>query len=192
MPEIYLECKKSTVNFYDETMLRYIQASYIIISLIWIVIIFYLGFHKVSWPGKLILLFPYLVFIISYANLNCITKEVESEVLNSNVLSYILIVIVIIINWNQLRSKPIYFKVIFVALTLAVLSLIDFWVSPRLLPLFKHIKTSLNTLSLTLTVYALYIFYEKSLKFDDSTDTDVSRTATTDRTKFRGSTFNTI
>lgn len=147
-------CRTSVIN---------IQVVYIIFSIIWIVIIFMMGLYKTDAIGWLILAIPIIVFALNYTNLTCVTKEVEGEMLKGNFLSFAFLITVILINWSKIEDKSKYFKILLLALIFLMLSLVDIWVKPELMPLMRHIRTIFHTLSLVLLVYGLYIYYAEAI-----------------------------
>jgi hypothetical protein len=55
--------------------------------------------------------------------------------------------------------KGIIVEAMILAIMLSMISLIDVWVEPKWLSIVKHIKSILQTASLALLIYALYMFY---------------------------------
>ncbi len=151
--------KKNNTYCYQDVC--QIQVTYIIAAIIWSVMIFVLGFYKTTILGYIILAIPLIVFGINYANLSSVTKELESEMLKGNFLSFAFLVAIIIINWTKIEDKGKYFRIMFIALILLMLSLIDIWVSPDKMSLMRHIRTIFHTTSITLIVFALYLYYSE-------------------------------
>lgn len=167
-------CRKTVVN---------IQITYIIAAVIWIVLIFVFGLYKADIVGWIILAIPLVVFAVNYVNLTCITQEIEGEMLKGNFLSFAFLITVILINWSKIEDKSKYFRILLLALIFLMLSLVDIWVKPENMPLMRHIRTIFHTASLTLLVFALYLYYadviyvdpnKKPDQLSDSTDSQCS------------------
>lgn len=153
---------------YDRNTIFYIQCLYIILSVLWIALFWWLKLYDYSDIVIWALLFlPLLVFALSFANISRITDGVEKEVLGSNYLSFGFLIVVILINWNtplETKNKTEFFSLIVFAFGLIMISMIDVWVTKSHMSWWKHLRTSLQTMALVLLVLALYIYYKAQRK----------------------------
>lgn len=147
---------------YDCNTIFYIQLVYIISALLWIFLIFALDLWKDDILVMLILLLPLVVFIINFISLGEFSCCMEDQMFKSNFLSFAFLVAIILINWNSPignHNKTEFFKIVIVAFILLMLSLVDLWVPKNKMSIVKHLKTSLQTASLSLLALALYLYY---------------------------------
>ena len=147
---------------YDCNTIFYIQLVYIISTLLWVFLIFALDLWKDDILVMLILLLPLVVFIINFISLGEFSCCMEDQMFKSNFLSFAFLVAIILINWNSPignHNKTEFFKIVIVAFILLMLSLVDLWVPKNKMSIVKHLKTSLQTASLSLLALALYLYY---------------------------------
>lgn len=147
---------------YDDELVKYVQAVYIIASFLWVALILFLGLWKEDYIVLLILLIPFVVFIINFISLGEFTCDLEEEMFRGNFLSFGFLVAIILINWNSPlghHNKTEFFKILIVAFILLMISLIDVWVPSDKMSIVKHVKTTFHTMSLTLLALALYLYY---------------------------------
>ena len=147
---------------YSYDTIRWIQAIYIIASLLWVILIVVMGLWTEDWIILLILLIPMVVFVINFISLNDFMCSSEDQMFRGNFLSFAFLVAIILINWNTPmgnHDKTEFFKILIVSFILLMISLVDLWVSQENMSVVKHIKTSLTTASLTLLALALYLYY---------------------------------
>lgn len=147
---------------YHEDLVSLIEIVYLIAAILWIILIFALGiFQKANYMVWIFMFLPLVVFIINYINLNNITYETEKQMLRGNFLSFGFIVAVILINWNSPGNsdKSEFFKLLIAAFILMMVSLVDIWVDEKYMPVIKHMKTALHTMSLSLLAISLYLYY---------------------------------
>ena len=146
---------------YSARCSRDIQIAYLVAVIVWIIVIFLFNFYETDIIGYIILVIPIIVYGFNFVNVSEITKEVEEEMLRGNFLSFAFLVTIILINWSKIDNKGKYFKILFVALILLMLSLIYVWVRPERMPLERHIRTIFHTAALVLLVFALYTYYRE-------------------------------
>ena len=146
---------------YSAKCARDIQIAYLIAVIVWIVIIIVCHFHETDALGYVILAIPIIVYGVNFINACEVTKEVEDDMLKGNFLSFAFLVAIILINWSKIENKAKYFKILFIALILLMLSLVDVWVKPHQMPLMRHVRSIFHTASLALLVYALYSYYKE-------------------------------
>jgi len=147
---------------YNENLIVQIRTVYVIATLVWLFIVFFMGFLKDDPIIIFILLIPVAVFAINFVSTGEFTCHIENQMFKGNFLYFGFIVAVILINWNKdlsAEEKHDIFRILVLALILLMFSMIDVWVSAEEQPIVKHIRTTLHTASLTLLAYGLYEFY---------------------------------
>lgn len=146
---------------YDTT--RIVWLIYLIFIVIWIAIIVWGGFYRSDPFVILILAIPILVFSINLYNTSHHTSAVASTMLKSNVLSFLFLSVSILVNWFGSGERKRIFRALIISVFFILVSLLDIWVSEDKLIYVVHIKTALQTIALTLLIYALYIRFRDNL-----------------------------
>lgn len=143
-----------------------IQITYLLAVLIWFMIVVCFQLYETDIYGLLILAIPLVIFFINFINAPYLTLNVENSIYGFNYISVGLLVIVPLITLTRTHYKGNRNKVIMVtvlALVFAVLSVLNIWVRPKWLSIVRHFRSILQTYSLTLIIYALYIYYRGSI-----------------------------
>lgn len=146
---------------YDPNTQYKIQIIYVIAIIFWLILIVILQLYL---PKNtflfIILLIPLIVFIINFFNVKCYTLDMDGEMFKGDFMLFASILLVVFISWHDKpKHGPKMFRVLMVSLVLTMLSLIDIWVSKENLILVKHVRSVLQTLVLTLLIYALFLYY---------------------------------
>jgi len=141
-----------------------IQNVYGVFLVIWIILVIFLGLIRspMSVLDWLILLIPIAIFIFGMINASSITTEVEDAVFEADFLSLGLVIVLPLLAWisrDYGGDRQFFIRVIVTALILSMLSLLDIWVSAKMLFVAKHSKSALQTMAITLLIYALYTYY---------------------------------
>lgn len=150
---------KNRRKVYCRDTVKKIQIMYIMAAIVWILLIFVCGWFRLGLFGTFILLIPLVVFGINYQNVKHHTIDIEDEMFQGNYLSFGYLLIIVFVNWKQIKHKDKIFGIILIGLILIMLSMVDIWVDKKNFILVKHFRTILQTSSLFLLAYALYIFY---------------------------------
>lgn len=116
--------------------------------------------------GYGILAIPLVIFFLSFISVKHITVEIEKNSYLVNYISIGLIVIVPIltlaVNQSDARfnaEKGVVINIIILALIFTILAVLDVWVRPKWLSIIKHLRSIFQTLSLSLILFALYIYF---------------------------------
>jgi len=152
---------KST-NCYPPTTIRYIQIAYLIGAILWILLFFWISNPCFDFWSWLFLFIPLLVFGIDFWNVAHIPTTIDSEMFQGNYITYGLLIVTIIINWNSDLSpghKLVFIQLVFLAFVLIMFSLIDLWIGYPHLALHKHVRSILQTMALTILALSLYLYY---------------------------------
>ena len=145
--------------------LRNIQILYIIGSIIWIIIFFWIKTYFVDAYSWIFLIIPLIVFFINYKFSDYSDFTIESNLIKGSGIILVLLIVDILLNWNKdlntgnTGDEDIYFRILVVASILIALSLINFCVSPHQMGITQHFKIILQTSALTLLAFSIYIYY---------------------------------
>lgn len=149
--------------FYSSTLIEQAQLIYIIAILLWILIIVLLQLYQTDLVGWVFILIPIAVFAINYINIKHCSPEHEDEIFAGNfVLFFIVIVSLLNVPFKKKKKQPMY-KYIFLAVSLLAISLVDICASKENFLIIKTIRTILVTISLSLSLYALYMYYKDNI-----------------------------
>jgi hypothetical protein len=138
-----------------------VQLLYLFAAVIWIIFCAVMGFTNIPWVGLVILAIPLVIFGIGFFNANKITVEVEDTIFMANYLSIGLLIVIPLLAWMDKvnnNNKERVITAMIAGIVLSMLSLVDIWVRPKWLSFIKHLKSVLQTASLTLLIYAIYLF----------------------------------
>lgn len=153
--------KKSDPKAYAAHIATTVKWTYISAIVLWIILIIFFCFYKTTYFGYMILALPVVIYIIGFLNASG-TVESDDAIYACNYLSIGLLVVLPLLTWLDKKEnahKTAILEAMIIAIILLMLSLIDVWVKPQWLSVVKHIKSIFQTASLTLLIYALYMFY---------------------------------
>jgi hypothetical protein len=154
--------KSSTCYQYqiaDDTVFL-LQMFYIFMALFWVLLIAYFDL----WREKLsfVLFLPLFAFFITFLCIENVSVYVEESMLQSNFLSLGLILALPMLSWMLKEyngNKRHFFTVIILALVLSLLTFVDIWVPENRLTLYRHFRSSLQVMSVSLFIFALCTFF---------------------------------
>ena len=146
-------------NYYSLDTVVQIRVLYIIATLVWLVIVWYLQLYSLDPITWFFISIPVVVFAINYSSAKEHTKEIESEMFSGNFLSFAFLIAAIVISWSKIGGKAKYFKLVLLGLILVMLSLIDVWLPKDKLIICKHFRTIFQTTATAVLAMALYMFY---------------------------------
>src|SRR5581483_10355498 len=112
--------------------------------------------------GWIILVIPIVIFFISMLSLDSLNIHVEENMFRFNVLSTGLIIILpllALITKDFKGDHHLMNTVILLAIVLILLAMIDVWVPEKWISIVNHIRSIFQTGSLTLILFALYLYY---------------------------------
>lgn len=150
------------VKKYGKKRTQSVRLVYLLSMIIWLILILVLQLYKTQVIGYFILLIPFFFYFLGYWNADQLTVEVEEKTFSMGYISISLLIVIPLVTWvekNFHGNRWYLTKIIVVAVILALISLIDIWVRPKWITLVRHIKSALQTASLTLLVFALYAYY---------------------------------
>jgi hypothetical protein len=149
---------------YKDDKALYIQYIYLLGVIVWGIIIVIFALYCTDIIGWIILLLPFVVFFFGYINATEVTLDIEEEIFQSDYLSVGLLIILPLLTWmnrDYTGDNSRFTTIIVLAIIITLFSLIDIWVNRDWLSVERHIKSVLQTFSIVLLIYALYMFYVK-------------------------------
>lgn len=147
---------------YSASKARAVKLVYCVAIIFWLLLIYFLELYKTSGLGFFILLIPLFFYALAAYNAKSLTVEVEDKTYAVSYISISLLIVIPLVAWvdKNYRGDTWYMsKIIVVAVVLALISLIDIWVRPKWISLVRHIKSALQTASLSLLVFTLFAYY---------------------------------
>ena len=147
---------------YGQNKLFYIQLSYILASFLWLGIIFGFGLHPPNWFGWFIILLPLILFYIGFASAEELCPDVEEDMLKISHLDLGLVIVLALFAWMSKDyggDKRSFVSLILIAIILSLIALFDVWVKRKWFSLVRHIKSEIQTISIGLLIYALYLYW---------------------------------
>lgn len=145
-------------KYYGDTKIDIIFLIYIISIIIWAFLVIYLK----SDAGFFILLIPFVIFIISMCSLPRLSLSVEDEMFKVNYLATGMLITLPLLTCviaGFKGNKESMIRVVLLAVTFTIISMIDVWVPEKYISMLKHIRSILQTISLVLILYSLYLYY---------------------------------
>jgi len=140
-----------------------IQISYIIAAILWIYLILIFGLSYTNTLGYFILSIPLWIFLLGFINICLVDKISEKEALSLSYLTVGLIVLFPIIAWfkdsdNSTRRDEAI-GLLIVSVTLILVSSLEFCVNGKWMSLVRHIKSMIQTIAITLIIFALHLYF---------------------------------
>jgi hypothetical protein len=144
---------------YDAEKQTEIIIVYVIAIILWIVLIIFLGLHKVTaWP---VLIIPFVVFGIAVYNVGNLCEEVEVNMTKASYLSIGMILMLPLFNW-LIKESPKYQEVLtncmIVSVSLSLLTFIDIWLPAEKMSIFYHMRSALQAMSVSLLLFSLVTY----------------------------------
>lgn len=134
-----------------------VQVIYIIATVIWILLLFYLQVYKHdSVVGYLILIIPIFVFAMGYLSVGKITKNVRGQMFKADVVSITVLFITAVLAGAGQETHFTY-HIMVVAAVLVLLSLIDIWAGIKTVEIVQAVKSVFQTMAITLIMYVIYV-----------------------------------
>jgi len=164
LPPDKLKKKLSYIDIknYSQEKITYVKILYIVFIIIWLILIYIFKLFIADYLGWIIITIPIVIFLFGYINANKLTSDVENEVFQANYLSIGLLVVLPLLTWmnkDYNGDKKQFTSILVFALIITMCSMFDIWIGIQWLSLIKHLRSCLQTMSLTLLIYALYTYY---------------------------------
>lgn len=145
---------------YTPEAINQIKLMYIIAIILWVIIIYVFHIHETDIIGWIFIIIPIIVYSINFINIDFCSTDVEGEMFSGNFLLFTVIILTILTNSGKDENKKEIYRIIFLAVIISTLSLIDIWVPKDKIIIVKHFRTILITAALTLLAYGLYKYYQ--------------------------------
>lgn len=152
----------SGTEYYSEEKAAQVRLVYVVALVVWILIVALVKLYTTDVIGWIILAIPPVVFLTGYANSEHLTVEIERENFQANYFAIGLLLILPLLTWanRDYKGDKIRFtKILVLAIIIVMLSLLDVWVRKEYLSVNKHIKSALQTIAISLLIYAFYTYY---------------------------------
>ena len=155
MPDQKMTNEKSETCFY-------IRSVYGIFTLIWLLIIVINKFYTEL--TCYVLFIPFLIFLLAFMNAEDICdSEVENDVLGINFLTIGIVLFIPLVTLTNketsVTAKTNVNHSIFLAVTCILLSYYHVWVCKSNRHVYKAIRSCLETIAITLYIFAIAIFF---------------------------------
>jgi len=110
--------------------------------------------------GVIILMIPIFAFLIAFVSLPYVEEKIHDEIGRANIISVGILVAAIIMSWFKRDPKSFIntLGILLVSVIILMVSLVEIWTCPEHRIFFLHVRTSLQTVSLTLLAFAVYRF----------------------------------
>jgi len=150
---------------YSDATIKSLISLYIGAIVVWTVFYYSIGaFHKKQLFYKLAYFIPLILFGISlyFLTTGDLTNKSEKMMYKTNFLSIGLVIFFPIFSTivTKYRGDRQFFITLMISgFIFSLLSLYDVWVSPDYQPILKHLKTILQTFTITLIIIAMYTFH---------------------------------
>ena len=147
---------------YSEEKAAQIRLVYVSAIVVWILIVACFRLYNTDVIGWIILSIPPIVFLTGYANSSYLTIEIEKENFQANYFAIGLLLVLPLLTWvnrDYKGDRQRFTSILVLAIIIIMLSLLDVWVRREYLSVNKHIKSALQTISISMLIYALYTYY---------------------------------
>jgi len=152
--------KVKSALYYDSNTCTIITILYVVLTILWIFLVIYLQIWNTF--GGLILLFPPITFLIAIWSCSSLSCEVEDEMSKASYLSIGLIIALPLFTWlskDYSGDKKKFTTIIVIALILSMVTYVDIWLPTSWISAYKHFRSSLQVMSMTLFIYSLVNYY---------------------------------
>lgn len=151
-------------KYYGNRKVDILFILYVIAILLWALIAWYIQ----SSVGLFILFIPLIIFFITLISLNKLSVSVEDEMFRTNFLAAGMLLTLPLLTFvakTFTGDRKLMVRVLLLAVTFTILSMVDIWVPEKYLSVTNHIRSIFQTIALTLILYSLYLFYEAMGEF---------------------------
>lgn len=158
-----MECSNEEKSCcYDEYKSYCTKVVYIFASFIWFILIVY--FDLISLPFSYLLIFPFIYFSFIIYNSDCLSAEVETEVIRVIYFSMLIILGVNLYKWiseGYIQYSKYNKKMsicIFIAFVSLLLSSLDMWIDRKYIFLTRHIRSAFESITVFLLTYVVILY----------------------------------
>jgi hypothetical protein len=141
-----------------------ITITYIVLSIIWIIIICVFKLYDTDIIGWLIIAIPFIVFAIGAYNSD-VPNAPNAVIAADNTLSLGVLLVIPLLAWvdrnnfDTHSSRNRFIGIVLIAIVMYLLSYVVLWVPERFIPIANRVTTAFSTMSAILLIYAIYLYY---------------------------------
>lgn len=150
---------------YNENQVYNVKCIYIFFSILWIFIIFIFKLYASS--GFFIIFIPFILFFIAFNNAESFTNEICNNTFQTTFIAIGLLLAIPMLSYIDKSHKSTHnLKELLILSMIFILSTYyHVWCSNNNLYIWKHCKSCLETISVTLFIYVLVTYYLMHKKF---------------------------
>lgn len=134
--------------------------TYLCLLLVWIILI--LIFQIYLTYASVVIVIPFILFIIAMIYAPTYASYNKTDLIKDTFVTVIIITAIPFLIWFTSKSRPHSLhitNIVILAIILGVVSLLPVWSDPRGECVWKHCRTGLETMAITLFLYALMTYY---------------------------------
>jgi len=134
---------------------------YLILVLIWIALVICMKLYDTNYVGLLILLIPIIIFGIAtlYADEHLVSNHTLNDDDDFLTIGIILLLPLLTYFDKDFTDKGRFMSIVIVSLFLFLLSVIPMWIPMRFAKYLKILRTSVQTIAITLLLYVIHLYY---------------------------------
>ena len=144
---------------YNQEEVYNIRSINIIFILFWLLLIFI--FKLFTKNAVFVLFIPIILFLISFINADYFSPDSSESIMQTTFVSIGLLVAIPMLSFMKTSSKNTHHisSILLTAMCLTLLSYLHVWLPPKSLYIWKHCRSCLETMAVTLFIYVLITFY---------------------------------
>jgi len=134
---------------------------YLILVLIWIALIICMKLYDTTWVGLVILLIPIIIFGIAtfYGDEHLVSNHTLNDDDDFLTIGIILLLPLLTYFDKDFTDKGRFMSIVIVSLFLFLLSVIPMWIPVRFAKYVKILRTSIQSIAVTLLLYVIHLYY---------------------------------
>ena len=144
----------------NDDEIKVLYGLYTGLILFWIWVAWITGMMKMSIASVLLFTFPILMFLLAMWSADKETEKSSEHFFRENRLALGLVIIgpiLALFGKGYTGCPRLFAMAVMISIVLNLASLIDIWVPDDYVYLLRHIKSALQTMSITMIVYAIYL-----------------------------------
>ncbi len=135
---------------------------YLILVLIWIALVICLRLYETNYVGLVILLIPIIIFGIAtmYGDEHLVSNHTlndDDDFLTIGIILLLPLLTYFDKDYDGNRSR--FMGIVIISLFLFLLSVIPMWIPIRFAKYLKILRTSIQTIAITLLLYVIHLYY---------------------------------
>jgi hypothetical protein len=165
---------------YNSSEKSHIKLIYIVAIVLWIIVAFFL-FNLLHVGTLIIMCIPILLFGLTIKNLDELDDTCEGYLGHTDNMNFWLFAAFPILSWVNDRyngDSSKFYTIITVGIFISIVSLFDFWIPKKYEKYMKHIRSILNTCSLTLLLVSICMMFLEHHNIKNNNTTNLLDTST--------------